>query len=215
MITKRRFLRSLAVLLAPLALATAARAGEVVRNHFDSDTAMRAPGFFDMIVLGAPAKAHWLILTDPNPPSAPNKLAQVEQKRPADSIAAALRRNYAFQDGRISTFLKRGAGHSGMVLRLADEKNFIVLLVDTISGEAVLSSWRDGKATELGRGVGAFARGWEQFSIVAAGPSLEVRFNDQKIFEAKDPKPATGKTGLATAGPGDASFDEFVIEPAS
>jgi hypothetical protein len=41
-----------------------------------------------------------------------------------------------------------------------------------------------------------------------------VLFNDEKLFEAKDPKPATGKTGLAAAGPGEASFDEFVIESA-
>ena len=206
--------KALGLLLAGLLGAAAAFAGEGVRNHFDTDTAGRPPGFFDLVVLGAPGPARWLILTDLNPPSAPNKLAQVEQGRPADSIAAAVRRSYVFQDGTVSTFVKRGSGHEGLILRMADEKNFLVLLVDTGSGDAVLSAYKDGKATELGRGRAKIDRGWEKFSVVAAGPALSVLFNDQKLFEAKDPKPATGKTGLAAAGPGEASFDEFVIESA-
>ena len=36
---------------------------------------------------------------------------------------------------------------------------------------------------------------------------------DRKLFDAADPHPVPGGTGLATAGPGEASFDEFVIDP--
>jgi hypothetical protein len=193
-------------------LLAAPLAAETVRNHFDTDSAMRVPGFFDFVVVGAPGPARWLILTDLNPPSAPNRLAQVTQSRPADSIAAAVRRNYVFQDGTVSTYVKRVPSHAGLVLRMAGEKEFVVLLVDAASGEAVLSSYRDGKPTELGRGRAKLEREWEKFAVVAKGPSLTVLFNDQKLFEAKDPAPVTGKTGLAAAGPGEASFDEFVLE---
>jgi len=206
--------RALGLLLGGFLGAASAFAGEGVRNHFDTDTAGRPPGFFDLVVLGAPGPARWLILTDLNPPSAPNKLSQVNQGRPADSIAAAIRRSYVFQDGTVSTFVKRGAGIEGLILRMADEKNFLVLLVDSGSGDAVLTAYHDGKATELGRGRAKMERGWEKFSVVAAGPALSVLFNGEKLFEAKDPKPATGKTGLAAAGPGEGSFDEFVIESA-
>jgi hypothetical protein len=48
--------------------------------------------------------------------------------------------------------------------------------------------------------------------VTALGPELSVLFNDQKLFGARDPKPVSGRTGLATAGPGEASFDEFLIE---
>ncbi|HEY1435304.1 MAG TPA: hypothetical protein VGG65_08000 [Thermoanaerobaculia bacterium] len=198
--------------LAAAALAAVPLTAETVRNHFDTDSPMRVPGFFDFFVLGQPGPARWLILTDLNPPSAPNKLSQVEAKRPADSIAAAVRRNYVFQDGSVSTYVKRGGSRAGLLLRMADEKNFLVLLVDAGSGDAVLTSYRDGKAAELGRGRAPLSREWEKFAVTAKGPSLTVLFNDQKIFEAADPKPATGKTGLAAAGPGDASFDEFILE---
>src|SRR4051794_19475693 len=70
---------------------------EKVRNHFDSDSIMRAPGFFDFAVLGEPSPAKWLILSDPNPPSAPACAVQVESKRAAASIAAAVRRTYVFR----------------------------------------------------------------------------------------------------------------------
>ncbi|HWZ85897.1 MAG TPA: hypothetical protein VN032_06845 [Thermoanaerobaculia bacterium] len=205
-----RPLRSLA--LAAAVLAAAPLLADTVRNHFDTDSPMRPPGFFDLVVLGAQAPARWLILTDLNPPSAPNRLSQVDAKRPDDSIAAAVRRNYVFQDGSVSTYVKRGGSRAGLLLRMADEKNFLVLLVDGNTGQAVLSSYRDGKAAELGRGKVALGREWEKFAVVAKGPSLTVLFDDAKVFEATDPKPVTGKTGLVTAGPGDASFDEFILE---
>jgi hypothetical protein len=196
-----------------LALFSRAIAAETIRNHFDTDSMMRAPGFFEFVVLGPdPAPARWLVLADPNPVSAPNRLAQVELKRPADSLAAAVRRTYAFEDGSVTTFVRQSSSREGLLLRMADEKNFLVLLVDTASGEAVLTSWRDGKPSELGRGRATFARNWEKFGVVAQGTKLTVTFNDQKIFEATDPHPASGRTCLVAAGPGEASFDEFVLE---
>jgi hypothetical protein len=205
-----RFRPSLVLAVAALLASASARA-EKIRNHFDADSVMRPPGFFDLMVLGAPAKAKWLILADPNPPSTPNRVAQVEASRPADSIAAAIRRNAVFQDGTVSTFIRRGPATQGLILRFKDEKNFLVLLVDP-SGEVVLSSYADGKPTELGRAASTMQRAWERYEVKAAGPALTVSFNDQKLFDARDPHPAAGRAGLAAAGPGEASFDEFVID---
>jgi hypothetical protein len=206
-------LRSLCLFVAvAAALPAAPMAAETVRNHFDSDAAGRAPGYFDLVVLGAPGPARWIVLTDPNPPSAPNRLSQVETKRPDGSFAGAVRRTYAFQDGSVSTYIKKGGSRAGLLLRMAGEKDFLVLLVDSASGDAVLTSHRDGTATELGRGRAALAHEWEKFAVVASGPSLTVFFNEAKLFEAKDPKPVTGRTGLVAAGPGEASFDEFILE---
>ena len=200
--------------LAAILAATAPLRAEKVRNHFDADGVMRPPGFFDPVVLGAPGPARWLILTDLNPPSTSNCLVQTDAARPADSIAAAVRRNYSFRDGAVSTFVKRGLGRGGLLLRMADEKNFLVLLVDTTSGEAVLSRFQDGKPAELGRGKASLAQGWEKFGVTAAGSALSVFFGDQKMFDAVDPRPVAGRTGLATAGPGETRFDEFILEPA-
>ena len=202
----------LAAALLLIAVGAPALRADTVRNHFDSDAMMREPGFFDFVVLGAPGKARWMILSDMNPPSTPYILAQTEASRPPDSIAAALRRNQSFQDGAVTTFLRRGPGRSGLLLRMADERTFLVLLVDTATGEAVLSGYREGKASELGRGRAALDRGWEQFGVVAAGPKVSVLFNGEPLFEAVDPAPAAGRTGVATAGPNEARFDEFVIE---
>ncbi len=197
-------------LAAGLALAAPTLPAETVRNHFDSDHIAFTPGFFDFVVIGAPGKARWLVLADPNPPSTPNKLSQVEKDRPADSIALAVRRTYAFQDGTVSTFIQQGSGRAGLVLRMADEKNFLLLLVDTASGNAVLSSYRDGKATELGRGKAPSGKAWETYSVTATGPKLLVSGGGAKLFEATDPSPRSGRTALAAQG--EASFDEFVLE---
>ena len=200
-----------AVLLGVAAAPASPVLADKVRNHFDADSLMRPPGFFDLLVLGAPGPARWLILTDLNPPSAPNRLVQVEAKRPMDSIAAAIRRNHSFQDGTVATFVKQNAGREGLILRMKDEKNFLVLLVDA-SGEAALWSYVDGSKTEIGHGKAVIARPWEKFSVTAAGPQLSILFNDQKLFDATDPRPVAGRAGLAAAGPGEASFDEFVLE---
>jgi hypothetical protein len=107
--------------------------------------------------------------------------------------------------------VKQGAGREGLILRMKDQKNFLVLLIDP-SGDVVLSSYSEGIPKELGRGRSVIARPWEKFSMTASGPDVSVFFNDQKLFDARDPKPVSGRTGLAAAGPGEASFDEFVIE---
>ena len=125
-------------------------------------------------------------------------------------VAAALRRNIAFQDGSASTFVKTGPGRAGLVLRLVDAKNYLLLLADTQSGELVLTGTVDGKVSELGRGPGMFDRGWEKIGAQLEGASVTVSVNDKKIFDAKDPKPASGRAGVATAGPGEASFDELL-----
>jgi hypothetical protein len=209
-------LRSACALLAAVVSAAAVPAlGEEFRNHFDSDSLMRTPGFFDLVVLGNESKesqARWLVLTDPNPPSAPYRLAQVNTRRPEGSIAAALRRNVELQDGAVSTFVRRQPSRAGLILRMTDPKNFLVLLADTQTGELVLTSHRDGKPEELGKGTVAFDhRDWVQIAAKLEGPSVTISVNDAKLFDAKDPKPASGRVGLATAGPGEASFDELVI----
>ena len=211
----RRFSARLALALA-VAVAPAAFAEEV-RNHFDVDFMMRAPGFFDLVVLGEPGKARWLVLNDPNAPSSPNRLVQTETALPAGSIATALRRNVSFQDGTASTFIKQGPGHAGMVVRMKDEKNFLLLLADTATGEVVLSAWNGGKASEIGRGQAAFAQPWQRLALRLKGADVSVTFGDKGagdkvLFAAKDPKPAAGRAGLAAQGPSEASFDEFILD---
>ncbi|HEV8231375.1 MAG TPA: hypothetical protein VGQ75_03435, partial [Thermoanaerobaculia bacterium] len=131
--------------LGALLLVSAAH-GEKVRAHFDSDSAGRPPGFFDLVVWGAPGNAEWIVLADLNPPSAPNKLIQTLDTRPAGSIAVALRRTYTLRDGDISVGIRRGKGQAGIVFRATGEKDFQLLLVNVASGEARLSSYRGGKA---------------------------------------------------------------------
>ena len=138
--------KSAALALAAFFLVASVRA-EKIRTHFDSDSAGRPPGFFDILVWGAPGEADWKVLADFNPPSTPNKLIQTIASRPAGSIAVALRRNYSFQDGEVSAAIRRGAGLAGITLRAAGEKDFLVLFLDVASGDARLWSYRAGKAT--------------------------------------------------------------------
>ncbi len=208
-------LRLPAALALVLAFGLAPEAGaEQLRNHFDTDALMRPPGFFDFVILAGTGTPRWLILTDPNPPSAPNRLVQGEPKMPAGSIVAALRRNVSLLDGTVWTFVKQGPGHAGMVVRMKDAKTFLLLLADTATGEVVLSAWSGGKASELGRGQAAFANAWQKLAVKLNGPDVSVTFGDKALFTAKDPKPAAGRAGLAAGGPGEASFDEFVLDPA-
>lgn len=202
-----------AVALCVVLLAASAR-GERIRTHFDSDSAGRPPGFFDTAVWCAPGEAEWKVLADFNPPSTPNKLLQTVANRPAGSLAVALRRTYAFQDGDVSVGLRKGSGRAGIVFRAAGEKDFLLLLLDVASGDARLTSWRDGRETELARGKASVDREWGTLSVTASGPSLTARWNGKPLLTAADPHPAGGRVGLATTGPGLASFDELVFDGA-
>jgi hypothetical protein len=202
-----------ALALGALLFVASARA-EKIRTHFDSDSAGRPPGFFDTLVWGAPGEAEWKVLADFNPPSTPNKLIQTLANRPAGSIAVALRRNYSFQDGEVSSAIRKGAGLAGIMLRAAGEKDFLVLFLDVASGDARLWSYRAGKATELARGTAEISQEWGKLALTATGPEISARWNDKPLLKGTDPHPEAGRVGLATMGPGTASFDEFVFEAA-
>lgn len=205
--------RRIALALCAVLVAGSARA-ERIRHHFDSDSAGRAPGFFDTVVWGSSGEAEWKVLADMNPPSTPNKLLQTLANRPAGSIAVALRRTYTFQDGNVSVALRKGPGRAGIALRAAGEKNFLVLFLDVASGDARLLSYRGGKPTELAHGSADVDQEWGKLSITAAGPQISAAWNEKPLLAATDPHPRAGRVGLATTGPGSVSFDEFVFEPA-
>src|SRR5512144_2863901 len=111
------------IALAAVLCAAPAKA-EKIRMHFDTDSAGRAPGFFDLVVWGGgarPADAEWLVVGDVNPPSAPNKLIQTISTRPDGPLAVALRRKYAFGDGEVSVGIRRGNARAGIVFRAPGE----------------------------------------------------------------------------------------------
>ena len=209
MTRKNVFFALLAVgLLAP---APAVRA-ERRRNHFDADAPSRPPAYFDFVVIGTPARANWLVVQDHNPPSAPNQLSQVVEQRPADSLAVAIRRGVTLRDGMISVSLKKQAGRAGVVLRMTSSKDFVTLLLDGSTGDAVLTSWRDGKPTPIASGKGVVDNLWGRLDLTLSGSAITASWNEKELLHGVDPKPATGQIGLATQGPGRTSFDEFVID---
>ena len=186
-----------------------------IRNHFDADAHLGPPAFFNFLVLGAPGPAEWKVVAGRNPLSSPNQAMQVVQGRPADSIAAAVRRNAVFQDGTWSIAIQKGAGRGGIVFRLTDEKNFRALLVDLGTGDARLIAYEKAKTAELSRGRAAVGNPWEILSVTARGPKITASWNGKALLEATDPNPAPGSAGMATAGPAIIAFDEFILEPAT
>lgn len=203
-------------LLLLFAAAGGAQSAEKLRNHFDSDGLLREPAFFDFLVLGPPGEAEWKVVGGYNPPSAPNHVSQVMPNRPADSIAAAFRRISTFRDGAWSVAMRQGNGRGGIVFRMTGEGDFLVLLVDLATGEARLSSYRNGRATDLARGAvkGHNDNEWNVLKISAAGPRISAQWEGKPLLEATDPNPAAGRSAMATAGPGIVSFDEFILDPA-
>ena len=208
--------RSLLAGIALVCLFAGAARGQDIRNHFESDSIGRPPAFFDFVVLGAAGPAAWRVTGGNNPPSAPNFAAQIVADRPKDSIAAALRRTANYQDGAWSiALMNEGGGQGGIVFRMADEKNFLVLLVDAGNGEAVLASYRNGTRQELAKGKATIANEWGNLKITATGPKITATWDSRPLLQATDPAPAAGRAGMATAGHGISSFDEFLLEPAA
>ena len=181
------------------------------RNHFDSDAPMRAPAFFDFSVFGNPARAEWMVLAEANTPSATNQVTQTIAGRPEDSIAAALRRNVAFRDGRVSVAVRRGSSGAGLVFRVVDDRNFLVLLLDAGGGEAKLTAYRNGVATPLATSKIRIDREWGFLVVDLSGPDVRAQWNETDLLRGKDPAPAAGRAGLAALGR--ASFDELVFDP--
>ena len=176
-----------------LLLAAAPAAAQTLRNHFDSDGLLREPAFFDFAVLGAPGAAQWRVVSGYNPPSAPNHATQTLASRPDDSIAVALRRNSFFRDGLWSLALSRAQGRGGIVLRMAGERDFLVLLVNLTTGETRLSAYRNDRAAELAKATAKIDREWGVLKITATGPKISAEWEDRPLLQAVDPSPAAGR----------------------
>jgi hypothetical protein len=203
---------ALAILLVGL-LPPAAPGQERVRNHFDFDKGFGEPAFFDFVVLTGEGKTRWMIIPDPehNPPSPPNQATQSETERPAGSLAAAIRRTYVLRDGVVSVAVKRQPGSAGLLLRMAGEKDYLLVLLGA-DGAIEATSTRGGKTASLAKGRATLDREWNVLSVELSGPSVKISVNGTPALEATDPAPASGRTGLATQGPGAASFDELLLE---
>jgi hypothetical protein len=185
-----------------------------IRNHFDSDAHLGPPSFFDFVVLGAPGVAQWKVVAGRNPYSSPNQAMQVIEERPADSIAAAVRRNAVFRDGIWSVAILQGPGRGGIVFRMADEKNFCALLVNLVTGDARLIEYQKGKPVELASSHAAVDNPWGLLSITARGQKISAAWDGKTLLEATASDPVAGRAGIATAGPGIVAFDEFILDPA-
>lgn len=188
-----------------------------LRNHFDFDTVLGEPGYFDFLVLGDPVRSEWRVTTGMNPPSSPNAVSQIVADRPSGSIAAAVRRNMTFRDGTLSVALQKGSGRGGVLFRLADgkdPKDYCVVLVDQSTGEARLTVSHGGRSTETGRGKAELENDWGVLSVTADGPKIEARWDGKPLLQGTDPKPAAGRAAMATDGPGMTTFDEFILESA-
>jgi hypothetical protein len=210
----RRFAFVTWLLLAASASAQpAATPPQRIRNHFDSDAHLGPPSFFDFVVLGAPGAAEWKVVAGRNPFSSPNQAMQVVPERPADSIAAAVRRNAVFRDGTWSVAILQAPGRGGLLFRMADEKNFCVLLVNLVTGDARLIEYEKGKPVELASSHAAVDNPWGLLSITARGPKITATWDGKTLLEATASHPVAGSAGLATAGPGIVAFDEFILDP--
>jgi len=184
---------------------------ETWRMDFDSDAAGRAPAFMDFETLLEPGPANWMVLADKNPPSAPNQVTQTLRNRRTGSVAVALRRNVRLQDGKVSVGLKKLSASAGLVLRMAGPKDFLLLLLDCSSGQARLVAYHNGTPTELAHGKADIDLAWGILKVALSGPVVSATWNERELLQGVDPKPAAGRAGLATEGPGFASFDELVI----
>jgi hypothetical protein len=167
--------------------AAGAQAQAALRSHFDSDSIGRQP--------------------------APNFAAQIVAERPKDSVAAAMRRNSTYRDGAWSITIMREGGQGGIVFRMVDEKNFLVLLVNASGGNATLAAYRNGKRQELAKGNAVAVNEWGVLKITGDGPKISATWDGKPLLEGTDPSPAAGRSGMATAGNGITSFDEFLLEP--
>jgi hypothetical protein len=134
--------------------------------------------------------------------------------RPKESIAAALRRNvdFAMGPGRDDDASRAGTWRD----RLSNGRRTEFpwrCSVNLGVRRARLLPYGKGVPTELGSAKGVLDREWCLLQVVAKGPHIVARFNERPLIEAVDPSPTSGRAGIATAGPGLASFDEFITDP--
>lgn len=182
---------------------------------FDSAGAGQPPPGFSFARTGSGRPGRWVVLGEPDAPSAPNVLAQEDSDRTDYRFPVAVADSPTFGDVSVSVRCKPVSGRvdqaCGIVWRYRDENNYYLARANALEDNVRLYYVQNGRRREIKGWNGKVASGdWHQLRADMRGDQVEVYFDGAKVIDVRDSRfPAPGKVGVWTKADSRTLFDDL------
>lgn len=209
-----------AVAVLGLLLVPVAAADDVRRKlSFDSDQIDSPPSGFSFGRTGSGPAGRWLVRAEPDAPSRPNVLAQLDADDTSFRFPVAVADAPSLRDLRLSVRCKPVSGRvdqaCGLVFRYRDENNYLITRANPLESNIRLYYVKDGKRRQLASWSGTVTAGaWHDYPVEARGDHIQVFWDGSKVLDHRDSTfMDAGRAGVWTKADSVTYFDDLAIAP--
>jgi hypothetical protein len=186
---------------------------------FDTDRADAPPAGFSFGKTGSGRPGSWIVKADPEAPSKPNVLAQLDTDGTDDRFAVAVADEPSLRDVKLSVKCKPMSGSvdqaCGLVFRYRDQNNYYLTRANALENNVRLYHVKDGHRRQFEGWNGTVAgKVWHDLRVEARADRFEVYWDGKKVIEGKDRTfPDAGKVGVWTKADSVTYFDDLGVAP--
>lgn len=186
---------------------------------FDADSAGGPPAGFSFGRTGSGKPGTWVIKAEPDAPSKPNVLAQVDADRTDYRFPVAVANEPSLRDVRLSVKCKPVAGSvdqaCGLVFRYRDENNYYLTRANALENNVRLYHVKGGQRKQFeGYNGPITSKTWHDMRVDAREDHFEVYWDGKKVIDAHDKTfLAAGKVGVWTKADSVTYFDDLSATP--
>jgi hypothetical protein len=182
---------------------------------FDTDKPDGPPAGFSFGRTGSGKPGTWVIRAEPDAPSKPSLLAQVDADRTDNRFPVAVANEPSLRDVRLSVRCKPVAGSvdqaCGLVFRFRDENNYYLTRANALENNVRLYYVKDGHRKQLeGSSLAVTSKAWHELRVDAREDHFEVYWDGKKVIDGHDKTfPDAGKVGVWTKADSVTYFDDL------
>jgi hypothetical protein len=186
---------------------------------FDGDTPGAPPTGFSFGRTGGGKPGSWIVKADPDAPSKPNVLAQVEADGTDNRFPVAVANEPSLRDVRLSVKCKPMSGSvdqaCGLVFRYRDENNYYLTRANALENNVRLYHVKDGQRRQFEGWNGTVTgKAWHELRVDARGDHFEVYWDGKRVIDGHDRTfPDAGKVGVWTKADSVTYFDDLAAAP--
>lgn len=186
---------------------------------FDADKPDAPPAGFSFGRTGSGKVGTWVVKADPDAPSKPHVLAQIDADGTDDRFPVAVANEPSLRDVRLSVKCNPVSGRvdqaCGLVFRYRDENNYYLVRANALENNVRLYYVKDGNRKQLeGWNGPVTSKAWHDLRVEARGDRFEVHWDGKKVIEGHDRTfPDAGKVGVWTKADSVTFFDDLAVAP--
>lgn len=186
---------------------------------FDGDRDGAPPSGFSFGRTGSGALGRWVVRVEPDAPSRPSVLAQLDADDSDNRFPVAAADSPSLRDVRLSVRCKPVSGRvdqaCGLVFRYRDENNYYVTRANPLEDNIRLYYVKDGSRRQIASWSGEVTAGaWHEYVVEMRGGHIQVSWDGRKVLDHHDSTfPEAGRVGVWTKADSVTYFDDLTVAP--